>query len=501
MIDPEKRKAIYLLNTEGMPVAEIARSLKVDPKTVRTIISQKGEMPNKTRSDTIHIEQQLLIDLYKKCDGFIERVHEKLEEDHGIQIGYSTLTRKIRELELGQPKNERCDQVEDQPGAEMQHDTSPYTLKIGDKKVNVVASLLYMRYSKVRYLKFYLSFNRFKMKCFLHEAMMFWGYSAPICIIDNTNLARLRGLGKNAVMVPEMEYFAKHYGFKFICHEKGHSNRKAGNERGFFTTETNFFPGRDYINLSDLNQQAFQWATVRRANKPVSKSGLIPARAFEYEQAYLNKLPPHISPPYIELSRSIDQYGYIPVNSNHYWIPGLKRFEVKVLKFQDHIKVYHKREKLIEYELKPEDVKNEKVYPPGGPKPRYQSNNRKKTTAVEEKKLRTASKNINTYLNFALADRAGKAKHHFIRRLYGLFTKMSLDLFDKTIIRALRYNIKDTETIEKIAILLMRESNYRIPVIDIDAEFKNRPAYIEGCFSEDVDLSIYQNFDEEEENG
>jgi len=32
------------------------------------------------------------------------------------------------------------------------------------------------------------------------------------------------------------------------------------------------------------------------------------------------------------------------------------------------------------------------------------------------------------------------------------------------------------------------------------AEFKNRPAYIEGCFSEDVDLSIYQNFDEKEEN-
>ena len=71
--------------------------------------------------------------------------------------------------------------------------------------------------------------------------------------------------------------------------------------------------------------------------------------------------------------------------------------------------------------------------------------------AVEEKKLRIASKNINTYLNFALADRAGKAKHHFI---------------------------KDTETIEKIAILLMRESNYRIPVIDIDAEFKNRPLLI-----------------------
>ena len=42
------------------------------------------------------------------------------------------------------------------------------------------------------------------MKCFLHEALMFWGTSAAQCIIDNTNLARLRGAGSRAVIVPEM---------------------------------------------------------------------------------------------------------------------------------------------------------------------------------------------------------------------------------------------------------------------------------------------------------
>ena len=56
-------------------------------------------------------------------------------------------------------------------------------------------------------------FNRFAMKCFLHEALMFWGYAAKQCIIDNTNLARLRGSGKQAVIVPEMASFAERYGF------------------------------------------------------------------------------------------------------------------------------------------------------------------------------------------------------------------------------------------------------------------------------------------------
>jgi len=70
-------------------------------------------------------------------------------------VGYSTLTRLLRELDPGQKKKKRTVHVEDIPGQEMQHDTSPYRLIIGNRQVQVVASLLYFRYSKMRYLKFY----------------------------------------------------------------------------------------------------------------------------------------------------------------------------------------------------------------------------------------------------------------------------------------------------------------------------------------------------------
>jgi hypothetical protein len=127
---------------------------------------------------------------------------------------------------LGQPAKARCDHVPDEPGAEMQHDTSVYKVKLAGHPTRVIASLLYLRYSKRRYLKFYRVFNRFAMKCFLHEALLFWGYAAKQCIIDNTNLARLRGSGKQAVIVPEMASFAERYGFTFLCHAIGHANRK-----------------------------------------------------------------------------------------------------------------------------------------------------------------------------------------------------------------------------------------------------------------------------------
>ena len=381
----------------------------------------------------------------------------------------------------------------------MQHDTSPYKVKLGEKRVWVQASLLYFRYAKVRYLKFYPSFDRFKMKCFLHEALSFWGYAAGVCIIDNTNLARLRGTGKNAVIVPEMEQFAKQYGFEFVCHEVMHSNRKAGNERGFFTVVTNFFAGRKFEDMDDLNAQAFEWATVRSANRPTGKTRLIPATAFEYEKAYLNKLPAYVEPPYQVYQRRTDQYGYAAFDGNFYWIPGTGRHNVKVLRYDDHLRIYHQRKLLGHYQLPAYGIKNEQITPIGQPKPQHKPKYRKKPTCEEEKILRTADKQIDAYLSFVLKAKSGKARHRFIRQLYALYKKMARSLLIKTIKRAKKYRITDIKTVESIAVLLIKENNYDMPSAQIDSEFKNRQAYHEGRFAGDVDLSDYDKMMEDDD--
>ena len=287
MIEAARRKAIFLLHAEGMGVREISRRLHISRNTVRGVIALSAEMPQSIRKDKKHIDECLLRALYARCEGRIQRIHELLSEEENIAVSYPTLSRMLRELGISKSARKRCHQVPDEPGAEMQHDTTSYSLKLGGKTHKITASVLYLRYSKRRYLKFYRGFDRFKMKCFLHEALTYWGYAAATCIIDNTNLARLRGTGADAVMVPEMESFAHNYGFRWCCHEKGHANRKAGEERSFWTVETNFFPGRTFQSLEDLNEQALQWATVRLEGRPQGKAGLIPAKAFEHECTYL----------------------------------------------------------------------------------------------------------------------------------------------------------------------------------------------------------------------
>jgi transposase len=401
MIEPDKRKAIYCFCNEGLSIREISRRLKISRNTVRVIIKQKGNISHTPRADRVDIDAQLLRSLYDKCNGWVERIHEILTQEKGMDIGYSTLTRLLRELELGTRKKQRCLQFADQPGEEMQQDTSPYVVKIGDKPTAVIGSLLYFRYSKMRYLKFYRSFDRFRMKCFFHEALTFFGYTARVCIIDNTN---------------------------------------------------------------------------------------------EHEQSYLIKLPPYVQPPYIVHGRATDQYGYISFAGNFYWVPGTSRDDVKVIQYSDYIEIYQRRKLLVEYCLPLPEVKNQRFNPPGQPQPPHQPKDRKKPTVVEEQKLRSAAKEIDVYLTFALKQIGdGKQKHRFIRQLYGLYQQITLPLLIKTLERSLKYRIVDIETLERIAVLEMQKGNYQIPFpsVPIDKDYQERESYREGQWSDEVDLSGY----------
>ncbi len=490
MIDQDMRNTVMRFHEDGMSLRKIGHILKISRSSVRAIVQQKGLMPDTVRKDKINIDQELLRSLYDECDGWKQRIHEKLVEEEKIEVSYSTLTRMLRKLDLSRSRPARCDRVPDKPGLEMQHDTTVYHIKIAGKRTKVIASLIYLRYSKRRYLKFYRIFNRFGMKCFFHEALMYWGYSARQCIIDNTNLARLRGTGKNAVIAPEMVSFSERYAFKYICHALRHPNRKAGNERSFWTVETNFLPGRHFESMEDLNKQAFQWATVRMHHRPTSKTGLIPAKAFEHERTYLTKLPRHLPAPYCNHQRCTDQYGYAAFNANYYWVPGTDRCDVKVLEYSDRLKIYRGRELLAEYALPADGVSNQRFSPPGLPTPRHQPKKRRKSTAQEEKRLRAMAEVVGAYVDFVVAA-GGIQRHRFLRELLRLAQEMTSPLFIRTIERALKYRITRIEIIRRIAQMQLSQDVGTLPCAQVDEGLLERETYVEGSLTDAPDFTPY----------
>ena len=496
MIGPDVRNAIYQLHRAGMSLREISRRLHVSRNAVRRIVKQQGKFARQPRSDKMQIDAELLERLYRECHGWVQRIHEKLVEEEGIQVGYSTLTRLLRELGLSRQQPLRCDRVPDEPGAEMQHDTTVYWVKLAEQRTRLIASLVYLRYSKRRYLKFYRAFNRFAMKCFLHEALMFWSYAAWKCIIDNTNLARLCGAGSGAVIVPEMREFSKRYGFRFVCHAIDHPNRKAGNERSFWSVETSFLPGRTFASLEDLNEQARTWATERMEQRVLTKARVIPAQLFEHERLYLNPLPPHLPAPYQTHQRVTDQYGYVAFAANYYWVPGTRRDDVKVLEYADHLKIFRNYECLAEYALPPDGTRHQHYSPPGEPRPRHGPNNRRRHAKLEEQRLRGLGEEVSAYLDFALSA-PGVQRHRFTRELFALSRQLTNEVFRQTVCRAHHYRIVELATVRRIAWYCMTQEEDVLPEVELDEDFRQRPAYQEGYLTDQPDLSKYDQLNDE----
>jgi transposase len=497
MIDPDMRNAIFRLHQEGMALREISRRLHVSRHAVRQIVKQQGKLARKERKDKRRLDVELLTRLHRECDGWIQRIHERLAEEEKIHVGYSTLTRMLRDLDIHGKHALRCDRVPDEPGAEMQHDTSPYRVPLAGRLTPVIASLLYLRYSKRRYLRFYRVFNRFLMKCFLHEALIFWGYAAKLCIIDNTNLARLRGVGRHAIIVPEMDVFSRRYGFQFVCHAIGHCNRKAGEERSFYTVVTNFLAGRTFDSLEDLNGQARQWATERMEYRPQTKARLVPAKLFEHERGFLIPVPRHLGAPYQVHARGTNQYGYVPFAGNYYWVPGTRRDDVKVFQYADHLKIFRDHCYLAEYPLPAGGIRGQYYSPSGQPQPRHQPRKRAPHAEQEDQSLRALGSEVAAYLDFALSA-PGVQRHRFTRQLFAFSRQLTTTVFVKTIQRALHYRIVDLATLRRIAWLCMSQEGV-LPQPDVDEDFQQRPAYQEGCLTDQPDLSVYDRLLEEKE--
>ena len=223
---------------------------------------------------------------------------------------------------------------------------------------------------------------------------------------------------------------------------------------------------------------------------------MIPLKAFEFEQQYLVKVPDYLPPPYLTHNRGTDQYGYIPFDGNYYWIPGTTRIKVKILEYSNCIKIYYKRKLLIEYDLPPDGTKNEIITPNEGYEPPHRPKKRKRAPEIEKKKLKEIGAEVENYLTF-ISNKKGIQENRLLRQLYSLSLKITSHLFIKTIKRALHYRITDIKTIERIAILLMKEGDYEMPQAEVNLDFHTRESYLDGYLTDEVDLAEYDNMMED----
>ena len=65
---------------------------------------------------------------------------------------------------------------------------------------------------------------------------------------------------------------------------------------------------------------------------------------------------------------------------------------------------------------------------------------------------------------------------------------MSVELLGQTLERARKYRITDLETLQNIAWLYLQQGSGQVPLVEIDAAFREREAYQEGSLTDPPEL-------------
>lgn len=331
MLDEPTRQAILRLREQGHGTRTIARALGISRGAVREVLAAgTAAVPEALRPSRAEEHQARIAELFSLCRGNLVRVHEELTRE-GVALSYPALTAFCRRAGIGHPPRRPSGQYHFEPGEEMQHDTSPHVAKIAGADQRVQTASLVLCFARMLFFQCYLRFTRFHCKLFLTDALTYLGGSCRACMIDNTHVVVLSGTGKDMVPVPEMEAFARRFGFDFVAHERGDANRSARVERPFDYIENNFLAGRSFVDLADLNAQAVAFCDRVNASRKRHLHAA-PRDLFVTERPCLRPLPLHVPEVYQLHHRLVDGEGYVTLHTHRYSAPPSligRRLEVR----------------------------------------------------------------------------------------------------------------------------------------------------------------------------
>jgi transposase len=466
MLDHGQRMAILELHRKGVSIRNISRAMKVSRKVVRKVLrSGSVEVPRLLRAEKAEPHLEEIRELYRRCQGNLVRVHEELV-GAGAELSYQALTAFCRRHGIGQEPKVAAGQYHFGPGEEMQHDTSPHTLKMGGVSRLAQTASLVLCYSRMLFFQFYLRFRRFECKLFLTEALLYMAGAAGRCVIDNTHVVVLRGTGREMVPVPEMEAFAERYDFVFMAHEKGDANRSARVEGPFSYIEGNFLAGRSFRDLNDANAQAREWCDkVNATHKRKLKAS--PRELYAAELQHLRALPLWVPPVYLLHHRVVDLEGYVSVHANRYSVPEafIGRL-VEARETRNAIEVYD-GPRLVATHARLADAVGQRVTLAEHRRPRGQGHKRREPV-FEEAALVAKLPELAAYVGELRKRSAGRGTLA-LRRLLRMVNEYPREPLVSAVRTALEYGMYDLERLERLVLRHIRRDYFNLKGDD-DAE-------------------------------
>src|SRR5271155_4810205 len=141
MLNHDLRQTICYLHETGSSRRAISRLLKLSRNTVREALAIGADIVPVEKQAQLTDQVEIVRELFTRCGGNAIRIQEILKSAYDIEIAYSTLTRLVQRQGL-RKSIKRVGDYQFEPGVEMQHDTSPHRVMLGDTVVKAQCASL-----------------------------------------------------------------------------------------------------------------------------------------------------------------------------------------------------------------------------------------------------------------------------------------------------------------------------------------------------------------------
>ena len=284
------------LQAEGLSYREIARQSGHSRNTVRRYLRDEAgknvavRQPKGSKLDPFKgmIDQLVSQGLYS-TPAIIDRIRplgfegsETFSRDYVRSIRPSVSTKVVI-----------ARRYETAPGSQLQFDWGIFSyIDSKGKERRVPGLFAILGYSRRSYVEFAHSADIYGLTTALVNAFYYFGGLTNAVLTDHMKTVVLGGDGDGGWNYhPQMEDLARYLGISIKLCQVRRPETKGKVERHIRYVKENFWPGRVFQDLFDLNIQVQDWCSEERPSTS-GKFGRTPQGAFEDERLNLKPLPP-----------------------------------------------------------------------------------------------------------------------------------------------------------------------------------------------------------------
>ena len=339
---------ILELHRQGLSVTAIARRTGRDPKTVRKYIERGVEAPAYgPRAVGRPSKLAPYMDyLRERVTAFPDLSAVRLTRDIrelGYQGAYTAVKRHLAAIRPENGPKPFEVRFETPPGEQAQVDFARFVVEFTDEPgVSRIVWLfsLVLGCSRFLFARYVLHQDlQTLLRC---HALAFEAIGGvPIEILYDRMKTAVTGEDDQGHIVYNRSLLAlaRHYRFQPRACRPYRAKTKGKVERPFRYIREDFFLGRSFRDLDDLNAQLRDWLDTVANVRVHGTTQRVVAEAFAAEQPELQTLPAHRFDAVLKLERRVSHDGFVAIGGNYYSVPDRTRRIVEVQQLPDLVRI------------------------------------------------------------------------------------------------------------------------------------------------------------------